>query len=218
MLVKDRMSGNPVFISPETTVPDALALMEKKGIRRLPVVAEGRLVGIVTLLDLLHASPSPGASLSIWELNYLLAKLPVKGVMSKEMLTVSPDVPIDEAALMMRENRIGGLPVVKDGKLVGVITETDIFTAFLELLGVDRGELRLTLELPDRPGSLAEAAEIFHRSDINVVSLAMLPSAPGAETGQSVWRLDGCSDVKALVGKLEEKGFRVLYINEAGAA
>ncbi len=212
MLVKDRMSGNPVFISPETTVPDALALMEKKGIRRLPVLEEGRLVGIVTLLDLVHASPSPGASLSIWELNYLLAKLPVKGVMSKKPLTVSPDVPIDEAARLMRENRIGGLPVMKDGRLVGVITETDIFSAFLEMLGVNRGELRLTLEMPDRHGALVEVAQVFHSFGVNVVSLVVLPSDPAAAAGQSVWRLEKCRDVKALTQKLEEKGFRVLHI------
>lgn len=90
-----------------------------------------------------------------------MAKLPVKDVMAKEVRFVSPDEPIDDAAQLMREYRIGGLPVVKDNKVVGIITETDIFAAFLEMFGVSRGGLRLTLELPDKPGALVEAAEVF---------------------------------------------------------
>jgi len=216
MLVKDRMSKDPVTVSPETTVPDALSLMEKKGIRRLPVVDKDRLVGIVTLLDLVRASPSPATSLSIWELNYLLAKLPVRDVMAKKVLTVSPETPIDEAAKLIREHRLGGLPVVWEGKLVGIITETDIFTAFLEMLGVNRGGLRLTLELPDRPGSLAEVAEIFRSFALNVVSLAVLPSEPGKNVGLSVWRLRGSINAGMLLDLLREKGYRVVHTSENG--
>lgn len=215
MLVKDIMSANVYTVSPQTTLPDAMALMEEKKIRRLPVVENDRLVGIVTLLDLVRASPSPATSLSVWELNYLLAKLPVKDIMAKNPLTVRSDVPIDEAAKVMREHRIGGLPVVDDGKLVGMITETDIFTAFLEMLGVERGGIRLTLELPDRPGSLAETAEIFSSMGINVSSLAIIPSKPGQETGVSIWRLEGCKDVDALVKKLEEKQYRIKHISKS---
>ncbi|MCL4463933.1 MAG: CBS domain-containing protein [Firmicutes bacterium] len=139
MLVKDKMTTQVITIGPQTTVPDALALMEEKRVRRLPVVEKDRLVGIVTLLDLVRASPSPATSLSIWELNYLLAKLPVKDVMAKKLYTVKMDAPIDEAAALLRENRIGGLPVVDNGIIVGIITETDIFAAFMEMLGVSRG-------------------------------------------------------------------------------
>ncbi len=216
MLVKDRMSNEPVTVSPETTVPDALSLMEKKHIRRLPVVDKDRLVGIVTLLDLVRASPSPATSLSIWELNYLLAKLPVRDVMAKKVLTVSPETPIDEAAKLMREHRLGGLPVVREGKLVGIITETDIFTAFIEMLGVNRGGLRLTLELPDRRGSLAEVAEIFRSLEVNVVSVALLPSEPGKNVGLSVWRLQGSINTGLLLDVLREKGYRVVHTSENG--
>lgn len=214
MLVKDKMSVNVYTVSPQTALPDALALMEEKKVRRLPVVENDRLVGIVTLLDLVRASPSPATSLSVWELNYLLAKLPVKDIMARKLLTVHPDMPIDEAAKIMREHRIGGLPVVEDGKLVGMITETDIFTAFLEMLGVERGGLRLTLELPDRPGSLAETAEIFRNMGINVNSLAII-SKPGQDTGESIWRLEGCRDVEALVKTLEEKQYRIKHISNS---
>lgn len=216
MLVKDRMSTELVTITPDTRVPDALALMESKGIRRLPVVDKDRLVGIVTLLDLVRASPSPATSLSIWELNYLLAKLPVKDIMAKKLKTISPDAPIDEAAALMREHRLGGLPVVKEGRLVGIITETDIFTAFMEMLGVNRGGLRLTLELPDRHGALVEAAQVFRNFGVNVVSVAVLPSDPEKNIGQSVWRLQGCEDADALLAFLREKGYRVVHVSENG--
>ncbi|MBT9173197.1 MAG: Inosine-5'-monophosphate dehydrogenase [Syntrophomonadaceae bacterium] len=216
MLVKDRMSAPIVTITPETTIPDALSLMEKKGIRRLPVIDKDRMVGIVTLLDLVRASPSPATSLSIWELNYLLARLPVKDVMAKKVVTISPETPIDEAAKLMREHRLGGLPVVSNGMLVGIITETDIFTAFLEMLGVNRGGLRLTLELPDRQGTLAEVAEVFRSSAVNVVSVAVLPSEPGKNVGLSVWRLQGCSNTGLLLDMLREKGYRVVHTCENG--
>jgi acetoin utilization protein AcuB len=215
MLVKDRMSREMVTISPATTILDAMALMESKKIRRLPVMDKGRMVGIVTLLDLVRAAPSAALSLSIWELNYyMIAKLPVRDVMAKDVKTVSPDVPIDEAAILMREHHIGGLPVVKDGQLIGLITETDIFTAFLEMLGVNRGGLRLTLELPDRHGALTEAAELFRNFGVDVVSLAILPSKPDSNLGQSIWRLKGCEEVAALLDFLREKGYSVTHVSE----
>jgi acetoin utilization protein AcuB len=215
MFVKDKMSRNLVTVTPETTVPDALALMEEKKIRRLPVVENDILVGIVTLLDLVRASPSPATSLSVWELNYLLAKLPVKDVMAKDVLFIKADVPIDEAAAIMREHRIGGLPVTYNGKLVGMITETDIFSAFLEMLGVNRGGLRLALELPDKHGALAEAAALFRNFGVNIISVAVLPSDEESNIGQSVWRLDGCEDVDALLDFLREKSYRVIHISES---
>ena len=205
MLVKDRMSNEVLTVKPETTIPEALALMEKNGIRRLPVVDNDRLVGIITLLDLVRASPSPATSLSIWELNYLIAKLPVKDIMAKKVYIVSPNEPVDAAASLMREHRIGGLPVVDNGKVVGIITETDIFSAFMDMLGVLRGGLRLTLELPDRQGVLAEVTEVFRDYGVNIVGLAVLPSEPEKNVGQSVWRLEGCEDVDALMNLLREK-------------
>lgn len=215
MLVKDKMTTKIITIEPQTTVPDALALMEEKRVRRLPVVEMDRLVGIVTLLDLVRASPSPATSLSIWELNYLLAKLPVKEIMAKKLYTVKMDTPIDEAAAMLRENRIGGLPVVDNGKIVGIITETDIFAAFMEMLGVSRGGLRLTLELPDRSGALAEAAELLRNFGVTIVSVVMMPRDAQKNLGQSIWRLHGCDDVDALLDFLREKSYRVVHVSES---
>ncbi|MBT9140936.1 MAG: Inosine-5'-monophosphate dehydrogenase [Dehalococcoidia bacterium] len=215
MLVKDKMTKNVITIEPQTTVPEALALMEEKRIRRLPVVEMGRLVGIVTLLDLVRASPSPATSLSIWELNYLLAKLSVKEVMAKKLHTVKTDDPIDEAAALLRENRIGGLPVVDNGTIVGIITETDIFTAFMEILGVGSSGLRLTLELPDRNGALAEADGLLRNFGVTVVSVVMMPRDAHKNLVQSIWRLQGCDDVDALLDFLREKSYRVVHFSES---
>jgi acetoin utilization protein AcuB len=131
MNVRDIMTKQPVAISPETTLPDAMRLMKKHGFRRLPVLKHQQLVGIVTDRDLKEAMPSDASSLSIWELNYLLSKLEVKELMSHPVFTVTEDASVKEAARLMLEQKIGGLPVMKDGFLSGMITVTDVLRAFL---------------------------------------------------------------------------------------
>jgi CBS domain-containing protein len=123
------MTPHPITIDPKTTLPDAHRLMKECHIRRLPVVERGKLVGIVTLGDVREAGPSDATSLSIFELNYLLARLTVQGIMTPRPISVAPDATIREAARLMLEHKIGGLPVVEPetGKLVGIITESDIF-------------------------------------------------------------------------------------------
>jgi len=136
MIVRDYMSVPVVTVTPETSFQDALALLRQRKIRRVPVVDKaGRLVGIITERDLLHAAPSPATSLSVWELNYLLWRLQVEGLMTRKVLTVQPATPLQDAAQLMLEHKIGGLPVVDDhNQVVGVITETDIFRVFVKLL------------------------------------------------------------------------------------
>lgn len=127
-LVKDWMTSEVVTITPDTTLPEAHRLMADKHIRRLPVVENGHLVGIVTRGDVREAEPSDATSLSIWELNYLLAKLKVSSVMTKNPISTSPETTIAEAAQVMLEHKISGLPAVDNrGKVVGIITESDIF-------------------------------------------------------------------------------------------
>ena len=130
MLVGDKMSKPVISISPDMPISDALILMKKEKIRRAPVVKDGKLVGIVSDKDLLNASPSPVTTLSIWEMNYLLSKITVSEVMTSNVLTVTEDTPIEQAARIMADNKIGGLPVMKDGHCVGIITETDLFKVF----------------------------------------------------------------------------------------
>ncbi|MFN3705881.1 MAG: CBS domain-containing protein [Thermoflexales bacterium] len=125
--VRDWMTANPVTISPQTSLADAHRLMKQKKVRRLPVVEGDKLVGIVALSDILEAEPSQATTLSIYELNYLLAELKVEKIMKRPVITVTPDTTIREAANLMLTHKIGGLPVMEGGRLVGIITESDIF-------------------------------------------------------------------------------------------
>ncbi|MFQ5942486.1 MAG: CBS domain-containing protein [Anaerolineales bacterium] len=131
-LVRDWMSSNPVTVTRETSLPEARQLMVDNGVRRLPVMDGGRLVGIVTRGDVRGAQASEATSLSIWELNYLIGKLRIKKVMTKNVISIAPDTPMRDAAQIMLENKIAGLPVVEDGELVGMITESDIFRMLVE--------------------------------------------------------------------------------------
>jgi acetoin utilization protein AcuB len=119
----------------------------------------------------LYASPSPATSLSIYELHYLLSRIKVAGVMTKEVITVTVDAPLEEAARIMADNKIGGLPVVSDGELVGIITETDLFKIFLELLGAREMGVRLTMLVPDEKGMLAKVTGKIAELGGNIVSL-----------------------------------------------
>ncbi len=155
MFVGERMSHPVIFLTPDMPVHDALDLFKKERIRRAPVVKDGKLVGIVSEKDLLNASPSPATTLSIWEMHYLLSKITVAEVMTKNVITVTEDTPIEEAARIMADNKIGGLPVMRDGQVVGIITETDLFKIFLELMGARQKGLRVTVLVEDKPGQLA---------------------------------------------------------------
>ncbi len=160
MLVRERMTTPAVTITPETPFQEALKLMRDKKFRRLPVVDSAcKIVGIVSERDMLHASPSPATSLSVWEVNYLLWKLKISDIMTHNVLTINQDTPIEDAANLMVTHKIGGVPVVDNsGKVVGVITETDIFKAFVEMLGGGEHGLRLTVQVPTGSGTLAKLA------------------------------------------------------------
>jgi acetoin utilization protein AcuB len=150
------MTPNPVTVTPDTSVPDALRLMREKKVRRLPVLdGHGKLVGIVSDKDLLHASPSPATTLAVWEIPELLARLKVEKVMAREVITVSEETPLEEAARIMADHRIGGLPVLQGNTLVGIITETDLFKVLLQLLGGRRPGVRVTVSVPGVKGTLA---------------------------------------------------------------
>jgi acetoin utilization protein AcuB len=125
-LVRNWMTPNPSTITLQTTLPEANRLMDEHYVRRLPVIHKGKLVGIVTRGDIREAQASSATSLSVYELNYLLDQLPAKEFMAYEPITISPDAPIGEAARRMMQHKIGGLPVVEYGELVGIITETDL--------------------------------------------------------------------------------------------
>ena len=166
MLVKERMSYPVITIHPELPMQDALSLMLKEQIRRLPIVDKhGRLIGIVSERDLLHASPYNATSLSIYEVNYLLSKITIKEVMSKNVTTVTENTPLEEAARIMADNKIGGLPVVRDNEVVGINTETDLFKIFLELLGAREPGIRVAPLVPNVPGELNQLTQASPKSE-----------------------------------------------------
>ncbi len=175
MLIEKRMSHPVLTITADVPVQEALAMMRRDKVRRYPVVDKhGKLIGIVTDTDLMNARPSEATTLSVWEVNYLLSKITVERVMTKKVITICPDCTIEEAARIMADNKIGGLPVVDDGKLVGIITETDLFKILLEMLGARVPGVRLTVEIKNRPGALHELTGAISGLGGNIVGMGHL--------------------------------------------
>jgi acetoin utilization protein AcuB len=205
------MTSNPMVIGPDASHPEALRLLHKEKFSYLPVVDKsGKLVGIVTETDLLHAAPSSATSLSIYEMNYLLSNLKVREVMSSPVITIPEDTPIEEAARLMIEKSIGCLPVMRGNQLVGVITETDIFKTFVEILGQGTGVLRITLRSPDQPGELARLTSVIAKLGGNIHAVASFHS----EDLQHVFftfRIDGVEE-NVLIPALKEMGEQVIRV------
>ena len=179
MLVGERMSRPVISIPRDMPIHDALSLFKKEHIRRAPVLKDGKLVGIISDKDLLNASPSQVSSLSVWELNYMLSKIPVKEVMTRKVLTVQADTPIEEAARLMADNKIGGMPVMKADKVVGMITETNLFKIFLELMGARTKGIRVTAVAEDHPGQLAKITKAIADAGGNFISFGQFATADG---------------------------------------
>ena len=210
MLVKDRMTPNPVTITPDTSFPDAFRILQEKKIRHLPVVEEGKLIGIVTRTDLLHASPSAATSLSVFEINYLLANLHIKEVMVSPPITVPEDDPLEEAARVMVNKKIGCLPVMRNGDMVGMLTETDLFETFVEILGGEKASLRVTVQVCDVRGELARMAGIIAGLGGNICSVASF-RGEDSEHRYITFRLEGV-DEDVLVPKLEAEAEEVVHV------
>jgi acetoin utilization protein AcuB len=209
MLVKDRMSRNPITVRQNVGVEEALRLMHSENVRRLPVVdRHGTMVGIVSELDLLKVSPSPATSLSVYEIPYLMAKIKMKDVMTKDVITVTEDTPLEEAARVMADNKIGGLPVMRDGKLVGIITETDLFKTFLEMLGGREEGVRISMFVPDEEGMLAKIAGKVSEMGINITALSTIMGEDPSMYLVTM-RVEEDADMDALVAAIEEMGFEV---------
>ena len=193
MFVGERMSHPVISIPPDMPIIDALNLMKRENIRRTPVIKDGELVGIVSDKDLLNASPSPATSLSIWEMNYLLSKIRIKDVMTKEVLTVLEDTPIEEAARIMADNKIGGLPVLRGSEVVGIITETDLFKMLLELMGAREEGVRATILVQDKPGQLAEVTRAIANRGGNIVAFGQF-SGEDPTTREVTFKVTGLSE------------------------
>ena len=182
MLIRQIMTKRPVTISADTSVSDALSTMHEKKVHRLPVLdRKGKLVGIVAESDLLYASPSPATSLSVWEIHALLAKLNVEKVMTRKLITVSDDAPVEEAAQIMVENHIGGLPVLHDKVLAGIVTETDLFKVFVSMLGGYRSGVRVSAKISGAKGTFAKITGAISKAGGNIVGLGFSEFTRGSE-------------------------------------
>jgi acetoin utilization protein AcuB len=206
MFVGERMSHPVISVAPETPVHDALSMFKKEHIRRAPVIKDGKLLGIVTENDLQNASPSPVTTLSVWEMNYLISKVTVKQVMSKKVKSIEVDTPIEEAARIMTDASIGGMPVTREGKIVGMITETDLFKVFLELMGAREKGVRVSALVEDKPGQLLKISKAITDAGGNFISFGMF-SGPDTSVKLLTFKVAGMKkdDVKKVLEKVVKK-------------
>jgi acetoin utilization protein AcuB len=206
MFVGERMSHPVISVAPETSIHDALAMFKQAHIRRAPVMKNGKLVGIVSERDLLNASPSPVTTLSVWEMNYLLSKVTVAQVMNKKVQTLDFGTPIEEAARMMADSKIGGMPIMRSNKVVGMITETDLFKIFLELMGARIKAIRVTAVIEDMPGQLAKVTKAIADAGGNFVSFGMF-SGDDTTTKVLTFKVEGLKkeEVKKVLTKVVKK-------------
>jgi len=210
MRIKDMMTKNPITVESEALVWDAQKLMKENNIRRLPVVDKGKLVGIITKHDLLEASPSPATSLSVFELNYLLSKMKVKDIMKKNPVTVTSDTPFEEALKLGQGKRIGSFPVVDNGKLVGITTESDIIRFLTRVLGLKEEGSRVTIEgLGGKLGDLERIVSIANQHHTIILSMISLPRTEKKDW-MIVLRLK-TSDPDPIVKDFKKAGFNVTY-------
>ena len=220
MFVKDWMITDLITIGEKDTILDAMHLMKDNNIRRLPVVKGNKLVGIITEKDIKAYSPSRASSLDIYEMHSVLAKALIRDAMTKDVVTVKPGNPIERAALILRDKKISGLPVVDDkGNLVGLITAIDVFDVFVEAMGMRTPGSRICIEVTDRPGAIAEMTRIIKALNINIVSLATFYPKDKNGVREVVYRIS-CEDkekVGEVVKQFEQEGYvvsSVLYSDE----
>jgi acetoin utilization protein AcuB len=213
--IKEKMQKNPITISPDATFYEARALIRDKGIRHLPVVDKnGSLVGILTDRDIREAAPSDATSLSAHELHYLLGKLKVSGFMTPrdKLVTITPDLIIEEAVQLMRDHKIGCLPVMDGNKLAGLITETDILDFFVDVFGLKMKGTRLTFALEDAPGQMHGVLEIMKKHNVNIISIV---SPTFKVNGKRVAAIRiQTHDYEDIVKELNQKGYEVISINK----
>ncbi|MEJ2749444.1 MAG: CBS domain-containing protein [Anaerolineae bacterium] len=174
MFVKEFMTPDPIAITPDTAVPTALRLMREKKVRHLPIVDNhGKLLGIVSDKDLLHASPSQATSLAIWEITDLMSRLKVEKVMTRDVVSVKEDTPVEEAALILADRPFSSLLVLRDKKLVGIITQSDLFHVLLDLLGGRRPGMRVTAVTNNIKGVLAKITSAIFEAGGNLSGLGV---------------------------------------------
>jgi acetoin utilization protein AcuB len=171
MIVSDWMTRKVLTVGPDDSVSDAIELIRGKGVKHIPVIKDSRLKGIVSDRDIKDFSPSKATTLDVYELHYLLAKTRIKEIMKSTVVTTSPNTPVEEAAMLMYDRRIGCLPVVEGGRLEGIISDRDIFRALVDITGVRHGGHRVSVLIEDRPGSIRAIADVIRKHGFTLQSI-----------------------------------------------
>ena len=210
MRIGDIMTRKPITVDSETSIVDSKSIMKENNIRRLPVVDKGKLVGIVTERMILEASPSPATSLSIYEIHYLISKMKVKDIMVKNPITISPDTTFEEALLLGQEKRIGAFPVLEKGKLVGIITESDLVRFIANIWGAREKASTIVIEgLSQRFGLFREVVSIIDKHEIPILSI-MTHVVPGKADCCLIIRVK-TKEIDALARDFKKANFKVKY-------
>ncbi|MFP3766665.1 CBS domain-containing protein [Streptococcus sp. TATVAM-FAB35] len=207
MAVKDFMTRKVVYVSPDTTVAHTADMMREQGLRRLPVIENDRLVGVVTERTMAEASPSKATTLSIYEMNYLLNKTKIRDIMIRDVVTVSPYASLEDAVYAMMKNQVGILPVVEAGQVFGVITEKDVFKAFLEVSGYGEEGVRVIITADDTVGTLAKIVDTISADNLNIKRTVVATRRSGKVAIEI--QIDGKADVTDLREKLIKQGIQV---------
>ncbi len=210
MLVKEHMNKFPICIGKHESIDAAAKVMHDNNIRHMPVLDDGKLVGLLSNTDIMRAMPSKVTTLEKREATYLFSMVKVKDALPdhQDVITINDDACIEEAALLMRSYKIGCLPVLNNGKLVGIITESDIFDLFLDLLGVRNSGSRLSVRISDEPGEVAKVAEVIRSFGANITKLAMFPIAGPPKCYDLIIRTDA-REIQPIAEALRVNGFSV---------
>ena len=216
MRVRDFMKTNVITVPSSTSIYDALKIMKENNIKRLPIVDNGKLVGIVSRKGLKEATPSKATTLSIYELNYLLSKMTVKDVMHKKVITVSPDTSFEQAAFIMHKYQIGGLPVLEKGKLVGYISSNDLFDVMVKMNGLDKPVSRFTIEIDEdkTDSAIADLANLFKEKGIEIRLLSVMDLPQYLHKKHLILRSETVENIEELKKAIEDKGYNVISVIE----
>jgi acetoin utilization protein AcuB len=211
MQIKDIMTWNVITVPGDTPIMEARKIMETHKIRRLPVVDRGKLVGIVTLDRIIQTGPSTATSLSVWEINYLLAKMKVKEIMQTDVFSVAPDASVEQALASAQSHKVGAMPVVEGGKVVGIVTTNDFVLKLLNTsLGIGKPGARLNIGGCNQAKNIREIMEIVDKHGLKVVSAHTMPPAEEIQAGFSL-QVD-TEDASKLLKDIEAKGYKVKIV------
>jgi acetoin utilization protein AcuB len=212
MKIRDIMTWDVVTVSSDTPIMEARKIMNAHNVRRLPVVDKGKLVGMISRDGITRASPSPATSLSVWEINYLVAKMTVKDIMSKNLVTVTPDTTVESAVALAQNKGVGALPVIEDGTVVGIVTTDDFFYKILNpMLGIGKPGIRLLIHNCGTPKCLQEIMEVMEvmevvgKNKVKILAVHSMPT-PNGEQSELMLHLDNADPAK-IIKVLADRGY-----------